>query len=204
MIAACRDHQIRFSISVRARSAGIATAIAGIPEGDWQAIDYTTGGLAEVAETTYKDMRLIVRRTRPVGAQAELFPDWRHHAFLTDRPGTAAALDTDHRAHAVIELAIRDLKAEGLAHCPSGNYSANAAWVVIATLAHNLARWVARLGLGVRGPVVAKTLPSRLIGVPGRITRSGRRSLLHLPQHWPWATAFTDALQRLRTVALQI
>ena len=204
VIAACRAHRIGFSIGVRARDARIATAICAIPEGDWQDIHYTADGQAQVAQTTYKDMRLIVRRTRLTGAQAQLFPHWRHHAFLTDRPGTATALDAHHRAHAVIELAIRDLKAEGLAHCPSGSFGANAAWVVIATLAHNLARWVARIGLGVRGPVVAKTLRTRLMGVPGRITRSGRRSHLHMPRRWPWAAAFGDALQRLRTVALQI
>ena len=181
----------------------IAAAIQGIPESDWRPIDYTRGGRAEVAETTYRDMRLVVRRTRLVGAQAQLFPDWRHHAFVTDQTGNQVTLDADHRAHAVIELAIRDLKAEGLAHCPSGHYSANAAWVVIAALAHNLVRWVARLGLGISGPVVAKTLRTRFVSVPGRITRSGRRSQLHLPRRWPWAATFTTALQRLRAVTLQ-
>ena len=204
VIAACRAHNIRFSIGVRSANTAIAAAIAGICDDDWQPIDYTAGGLAEVAETTYKGMRLIVRRTRLTGTQAQLFPDWRHHAFLTDRPGSPSALDADHRAHAVIELAIRDLKAEGLAHCPSGKFSANAAWVVIAALAHNLVRWVARLGLSITGAVVAKTLRTRFMSMPGRISRSGRRSQLHMPRHWPWAPAFTNALQRLRTVTLQI
>ena len=203
VIAACRAHKIHFSISVRSGNAAIAAAIAGICDDDWQPIDYTTGGLAEVAETTYKAMRLIVRRTRLTGTQAQLFPDWRHHAFLTDRPGSPSALDADHRAHAVIELAIRDLKAEGLAHCPSGNFQANAAWVVIAALAHNLVRWVARLGLSITGAVVAKTLRTRFMSMPGRISRSGRRSQLHMPRHWPWAPAFTSALERLRAVTLQ-
>lgn len=204
VIAACRAHRIGFSISVRSGDARIGAAIAGVPDGDWQGIDYTAGGRAEVAETTYKGMRLVVRRTRLVGAQAELFANWRHHAFLTDRPGSASALDADHRAHAVIELAIRDLKAEGLAHCPSGHYSANAAWALIAALAHNLVRWVARLGLGVTGAMVAKTLRTRLVCVPGRISRSGRRRRLHMPRRWPWAAAFVSALERLRAVALQI
>ena len=104
----------------------------------------------------------------------------------------------------MIELAIRDLKAEGLAHCPSGRFGANAAWALIAALAHNLVRWVARLGLGAIGAVVAKTLRARLVSVPGRITRSGRRSRLHMPRRWPWAVAFATALERLRAVALQI
>jgi Transposase DDE domain group 1 len=204
VMAACRAHRIRFSIGVRAGDARIAAAIAGVPEADWQPIAYTAGGRAEVAETTYRDMRLIVRRTRLTGAQAQLFPDWRHHAFVTDRPGSTTELDADHRAHAVIELAIRDLKAEGLAHCPSGRFGANAAWALIAALAHNLVRWVARLGLGAIGAVVAKTLRARHLSVPGRISRSGRRSALHMPRRWPWAVAFATALERLRAVALQI
>jgi Transposase DDE domain len=88
-----------------------------------------------------------------------LWPDWRYHAFVTDRPGTAVELDADHRRHAMVELAIRDLKqGAGLRHCPSGKFLANAAWAVIATLAHNLLRWTATLGLAIPGLVVAKTL----------------------------------------------
>jgi hypothetical protein len=82
-----------------------------------------------------------VRRTRLVGAQAELFPNWRYHAFVTDRVGTAVWLDQDHRRHATVELCIRDLKAGvGLRHSPKGKFAANAAWLVAATLAHNLLR----------------------------------------------------------------
>jgi Transposase DDE domain group 1 len=144
-----------------------------------------------------------VRRTRLVGPQATLWPDWRHHAFITDRPGTAVELDADHRRHAIVELAIRDLKAgAGLRHCPSGVFLANAAWAVIATLAHNLLRWVAALGLGTSGSVVAKTLRRRLLTLPGRLTRSARRRYLHLPTDWPWAQAFTWALARLRALPL--
>ena len=73
-----------------------------------------------MADTTYAGLRLVVRRTRILGPQAQLWPDWRHHAFLTDRPGSAIALDADHRRHAVCELAIRDLKAEALLIAPRG------------------------------------------------------------------------------------
>lgn len=202
VIAACRAHEIRFSIGVRSGDARIGAAIAGIPEDDWRPIGYTAGGLAEVAETSYRDMRLIVRRTRLVGAQAQLFPDWRHHAFVTDRPGSAIELDADHRAHAVVELAIRDLKAEGLRHCPSGRFGANGAWALIAALAHNLVRWLARLGLGVTGAMVAKTIRARYLALAGRLVRSGRRTRLRLPARWPWALQFTSALARLRAVTL--
>jgi len=171
------------------------------PDCAWIDIDYPNGGVAQVAETRLAGQRLVVRRTRLVGVQATLWPDWRYHAFITDREGGAVTLDANHRRHAVSELAIHDLKdGVGLRHCPSGNFVANAAWAVIATLAHNLLRWVAALGLGSSGPVVAKTLRRRLLALPGRLTRSARQRLLHLPTDWPWAQQFLHALARLRAV----
>jgi hypothetical protein len=101
----------------------------------------------------------------------------------------------------VCELAIRDLKAEGLAHCPSGRFFANAAWAVIAALAHNLVRWVAAIGLGISGAVVGETIRRRYLALPGRLVRSGRRRRLRLPRRWPWAAGFLIALARLRAVA---
>jgi hypothetical protein len=200
VITACRDHNVRFSITVRATKAVVA-AIDGIDETAWVDIDYTDGGVAQVAETTLAGRRLIVRRTRLVGAQAQLWPDWRHHAFITDLDGDAVAVDADHRAHAVVELAIRDLKAgAGLTHCPSGRFNANAAWLVLTALAHNLLRWVASLGLRLSGPVVAKTIRRRYLSLPGRMTRSGRVDTLHLPTRWPWRDALLAALVRLRAL----
>ncbi len=200
VITACTDHDVRYSITVRATKPVVA-AIAAIAEAAWVDIDYTPGGRAQVAETTVGGRRLVVRRTRLTGRQAQLFPDWRHHAFVTDRTGTAIALDADHRRHAVVELAIRDFKeGAGLAHCPSGIFNANAAWLVLASLAHNVLRWTARLGDMTHGAVVAKTIRRKLLTIPGRLTRSARRATLHLPTHWPWAAQFTLALQRLRAL----
>ena len=101
-----------------------------------------------------------------------------------------------------MELCIRDLKAGvGLRHHPSGRFAANAAWLVIATLAHNLLHRVAA-SAGTRGElVVAKTLRRTLLNLPGRLTRSARRLILHLPAGWPWAPWFELALARLRCVA---
>jgi hypothetical protein len=200
-IRACRRHQIRYSITVR-QTRPIRQAIATIDEQAWVEIVYPDGGLAQVAETRNNGDRLIVRRTRLLGAQAELFPNWRYHAFVTDRVGTAVELDQDHRRHAVVELCIRDLKAGvGLQHFPSGKFNANAAWLLAATLAHNLLRWIAQIGLGARAElVVAKTLRRTLLSLPGRITRSARRYRLHLPAGWPWASWFELALARLRCV----
>jgi Transposase DDE domain group 1 len=203
VLAACKRHRIRFSITVR-QTPTVTAAIASIPEQAWTEIDYPDGGIAQVAETTLAGKaggRLIVRRTRLTGAQATLWPDWRHHAFVTDRPGSAITLDADHRRHAVCELAIRDLKAgAGRRHSPSGVFLANAAWLIITTLAHNLLRWVATIGLGSTDLVVAKTLRRRLLAVPGRLTRSARRRHLHLPTDWPWAEQFLEALACLRAL----
>ncbi len=201
-IRTCRRHQLHYSITVR-QTKPIRQVIATISEDAWTPIGYPDGGLAQVAETRYRGDRLIVRRTRLTGAQAELFPNWRCHAFVTDRVGTTVWLDQDHRRHAVVELAIRDLKdGVGLRHHPSGKFAANAAWLLIATLAHNLLRWVAAIGLGACGElVVAKTLRRTLLNLPGRLTRSARRWTLHLPAGWPWAAWYELALGRLRCVA---
>jgi Transposase DDE domain group 1 len=180
----------------------VHAAIATIGEAAWVQIAYQSDGVAQVAETPYRDDRLIVRQVRNHGDEQQLFPTWRYHAFVTNRVGTMLELDADHRRHAACELAIRDLKAgAGLAHLPSGRFAANAAWLGAATLAHNLIRWTARLGLGSHGEqLVAKTLRRTLLALPGRLTRSGRRPTLHLPASWPWAHSFTMALARLRCI----
>jgi len=194
---------VRYSIGI-SQQAHVREAIEQIPEQSWQPLaGYPPDGIAEIAEGTLSGRRLVVRRTRLVGAQAELFPDWRHHAFITDRCEPLAEVEADHRRHAQIELAIRDLKeGSGLNHAPSGRFFANAAWLLVSGLAHNLLRWLARLGLGVRGPIVAQTLRRRYLTSPGRITRSARRSTLHLPARWPWRESFTHALVRLRAIPL--
>src|SRR5512133_3457318 len=201
LIRRLRVHKVRYSITVR-QTKTVRAAIAAIPEQAWVDIAYQPDGVAQVAETPYRGDRLIGRRVRNLGEQAQLFATWRYHAFVTDRPGTATFLDADHRRHAVCELAIRDLKAgAGLAHLPSGHFNANAAWLLAATLAHNLLRWTASLGLGSRDQqTVAKTLRRTLLVLPGRLTRSARRPTLHLPAGWPWARSFTMALARLRCI----
>jgi len=201
VIRRLRRGKFRYSITVRL-TRPVRQAIAAIPDNAWIDIGYPDSGVAQVAEARFRGDRLIVRRTRHhTGPQGELFPAWQYHAFVTDRPGTAIELDADHRRHAVVELAIRDLKAgAGLAHLPSGKFNANAAWLVLATLAHNLIRWVAALGLAAAGTVVAKTVRRTLLALPGRLTRSARRWTLHLPAGWPWAFSFTHALARLRCI----
>jgi hypothetical protein len=195
---------VRYTMAVRTGNAAIARAITTISEPDWVEIDYPPGGQAQVAECTYQGRRLVVRRTRLTDTtQAALWPDWRHHAFLTDLTDDTATIDQFHRQHAVVELAIRDLKeGAGLEHCPSGKFFANAAWLACAVLAHNLIRWTANLGELTPDEqlTVARTIRTRLISLPGRlVNRSGRRTL-RLPARWPWATNFHHALTRLRAI----
>ena len=124
------------------------------------------GAKAQVAETDYGGRRLVVRRTLNESDQPTLVEDWRHHAFLTNLDGDVLEVDRTHRAHAVVELAIRDLKHDaGMIHMPSGIFQANAAWALACTLAHNLTRWTQLLtaaGSGEQvGPAGARSLIRR-------------------------------------------
>jgi Transposase DDE domain group 1 len=195
-------HQVRYTMAVRANTKGVAEAIAAIAENSWVEIEYTLGGQAQVAETEHRGRRLIVRRTRLVDVrQARLWPDWRHFAFLTDLAGDAVEVDAFHRAHASVELAIRDLKeGAGLEHCPSGNYSANSAWLQCAVLAHNLIRWTATIGTPVHTLTVARTVRLQLLAVPARIVNRSGTYILRLPARWPWATRFIERLRTIRAL----
>jgi hypothetical protein len=189
----------QFSIGVR-NIKKVRAAVAAIPEQSWQRIDYPAGGEAQIAETVYAGRRLIVRRTRLLGDQAELWPDWRHFAFVTNRTEGIALVEAEHRDHAVVEQVIADLKDQALAHFPSGHYGANGAWTVLAALAHNLQRWTQLLGLPDTTVRAARTLRRRLLQVPGRLTRHARGWTLHLPARWPWHGDYTRALTRIRAL----
>ncbi len=211
IVALCRDQKVRFFITVRQHPA-LRQRIEALPEEDGTPIPYWMEGAADVAETAYTPfadkadaapVRLIVRRVKPTpGSQLALFTDYSHHAFITDREGDTLALEADHRRHAEVEHAIRDLKhGVGLNHLPSGRFAANGAWLAVQVLAHNLARWTGRLGLG-QPLTTTKTLRRRFFALAGRITRKARRLTLHLPQAWPWQNPFRAALARLRALPL--
>lgn len=211
LIDALNRHAVLWSITVTQHQA-IRAAIATIPDGAWVDIDYTLGGKAQVAETNYttgtgrraRTVRLVVRRTRLTDTrQARLWPDWRHHAFITNVDLDAVAADAFHRNHAIVELAIRDLKeGAGLEHCPSGHYSANGAWLHCAVLAHNLCRWITILGPD--GPTMnTRTVRTRLIALAATLVNRFGRPTLRLPLNWPWADQFTATLNALRALPAQ-
>jgi hypothetical protein len=201
-IAYLRRQGALFSIGVPMHKI-VSAQIALIADEDWRRVeDYPDSGVCELAETTLGDQRLIVRRVHlhAQEQQTELFTYWRHFAFITNRTENMLLVDAEHRQHAQIELVIRDLKDQALAHFPSGHYSANSAWTVIACLAHNLARWTDTLGLCDSTPRTARTLRYRLFALPGRLTHTARAWTLHLPARWPWQAAFIEALTRIRAL----
>jgi hypothetical protein len=187
--------------SIGVRMIKTVRAVEAIPEDAWtKSRDYPADGEAQIAETVYGRRRLIVRRTRLLGPQAELWPDWRHFCFITNRDEDIALVEAEHRDHAVVEQVIADLKDQALAHFPSGHFYANAAWTVLAALAHNLLRWTQLLGLPDTTVRAARTLRRRLLAVPGRLTRHARGWTLHLPARWPWQGDYLNALNRIRAL----
>lgn len=226
VVAACRAADVRFSIGARMLG-DLKKVIAALPEQAWAPIEYFLPGaaVAEIVWTPFTQdtrghdrrdaipVRLIVRRTpatealarhtgrAPVPGQHALFPVYDYHPVITDRTGPMLQVEADHRRHAEVELAIRDLKhGMGLSHLPTKSFGGNAAWLALNTIAHNLTRWAARLGLAQAGRTTAKTIRRRIFTVSGRITRTGRRIRLHLPRHWPWAAHILAALARIRAL----
>jgi Transposase DDE domain group 1 len=206
---------VRFSITVR-QDKRIRAAIAAIDEQAWQPIPYWLSSPevsgADVAETTYTaftgshalPVRLVVRRVRPTpGSQLALFTTWSYHAFVTDRPGPMLELEADHRRHAIVEQTIAELKSAGLAHLPSGQFMANAAWLALTVMAHNLGRAVGHLAGPDLQRATTATLQRKVFTMPGRLIHTGRRRRLRLPANWPWAEAINTALRALATIPLR-
>lgn len=203
-------------VSVTARmDPHVKKAIAAIDEDAWQTIEYTDAiydedtsawiSSAEVAEIPFTAFtskkksqqvpgRMVVRRIPELNpknvAQPTLFDTHRFHAFFTTSTLDTVTADKTHRAHAVIELVNADLKNSALAHLPSGVFTANAAWLVLAVMAFNLTRTAARIAGAGLAKATTSTIRRKLVSVPARIASSARRVRLHLPQQWPWETAW--------------
>ena len=203
----------------------VKAAITTIDEDAWTAIEYTDAvfdeqtqtwvSRAEVAEIGFTAFtsrkaaeqvsgRLVVRRIPDLNpskkdGQETLFDTWRFHAFFTttahDLADTVTA-DKTHRGHAIIEQVHADLKHAALAHLPSGKFTANAAWLVLAVMAFNLTRAAATITSPKLAKATTATIRRKLIAVPARIASSARRVTLHLPTAWPWETAWSDLFNR--------
>ncbi len=225
-IAAAIKGGAHVSVTVR-MDPRIKAAITTITADAWTTIEYTDAvfdettnrwvSRAEVAEIPFTAFgskskaeqipgRLVVRRIPDLNpskgsGQPTLFDvdTWRFHAFFTTSDLDTVTADKTHRQHAIIEQVHADLKNSALAHLPSAAMCANAAWLVLAVMAFNLTRTAA---VTISGPKLAKattgTIRRKLIHLPARIARSGRRLKLHLPTGWPWQSAFTQLDLRLR------
>ena len=212
VIAAARRGGARFSITARMNPT-VVKAISGIFESAWTPIHYPNAIWdedeqrlvcdAEVAEVPFTaftsrrqsdhiSARLIVRRVRRLNTksvpdgQGELFPDYRHHAVFTDSPLTMLQAEKSHRAHAIVEQVIADLKAGALAHLPSSSFSANGAWLALAAISFNLTRAAGAIASVFHAKATTATIRRQLIAVPGRLAKSARRLVIHLPKDWPW------------------
>lgn len=216
VVHACLNADACFSVTVN-MDRKVKAAIATIGPDSWKPIKYPNAiwdedqktwiSEAEVAETAYTAFaskkgqavtaRLIVRRVQDRNQHAghdPLFPVWRYHAVFTNSPFELVQAEDHHRDHAIVEQVFADLYAGPLAHLPSGVFAANAAWLALAAIAHNLSRAGGCLASAFHAKARGATLRRQLISVPARIARHGRGHLtLHLPAAWPWAAAWLNA-----------
>jgi hypothetical protein len=222
VITTCRRRNVRFSVTTRI-DAKIRAACESIGEDQWTCIKYPqaifdedTGRWisdAQIAETVYTAFagtrhavtaRLIVRRIRrddptQIPGQEELQATYRYHAVFTDSPFVLAQAEAQHRGHAIIEQVNADLIAGALAHLPSGRFSANDAWLTCAAITHNLTRTAGHLAAGAYPHARPATIRTRIITVAARLAHRARTIHLHLPEHWPWQTAFDNLFTAVAT-----
>jgi hypothetical protein len=209
VVAAVVKAGAKFSFAI-ARNPAVDAAIGGIPDEQYTPVHYPgavtdpdTGELisdaqvAEVPFTAFAGTRhettgwLVVRRVLDANTQDPLFPVWRYHPFFTNNPEPAADADITHRRHAVCETVWSDLIDGPWAHQPSGSFGANTAWCILAAICHNLLRAAGTLtGAARYAAARGATLRTRLINIPARLARPQRRPFLHLPAHWPSASAW--------------
>lgn len=213
VISACRRARVRFSVTVPI-TRPIRAAIATIAEDAWTDIRYpnaiwdqdeqrwiSDAQIAEVACTAFAGTRhevtarLIVRRVKRLDPKAaegqnELFTLWRYHACFTDSAHTLVQAEAQHRGHAVQEQCFAEIIDGPLAHLPSGQFNANAAWLTLTALAHNLTRTAGTLASSYHAIARPATIRAHLIGIGARIAHRARKIIIHLPERWPWQPAW--------------
>ncbi len=225
IIDACRRAGARFSITARLTPTVVA-AITTIPDTGWTPIRYpraiydedeqrwvSDAEVAEIGFTAFTSRRkaehvtarLIVRRVRRLnpatapagqGRQQELFAAYRYHAVFTDSSQAMLGAEATHRDHAIVEQVIAELKNGPLAHLPSGVFTANAAWLSCAAIAHNLTRAAGVLAGARHTRARTATLRAQLITTPARVAHSAHRQALHLPRDWPWEPGLDELFRR--------
>jgi hypothetical protein len=212
-----RGRRLEYSVGFPTKNTALTSAITAIPEQAWTPAVAADGEIregADVAEATGlldlrrwpTGMRVIVRRERPhPGAQLSLLEEadgWRYQAFATNtRVGQLAFLEARHRAHARVEDRIKSAKDTGLGRFPSREYAINQAWLKIVAVAADLTAWLRLLALdGDLAATEPKGLRFKMLHVPARLVRSGRRRHLRLPGRWPWADQIIEAFRRIMII----
>jgi hypothetical protein len=208
-----------FSVTV-AMNPHVQAAIAAIPERAWVPIEYPRAiwddqlgrwvSDAEVAEVPYTAFtstsqpvtaRLIVRRVKDLNRHAaqgqdELFDVWRYHAVFTDSPFVMLQAEEQHRDHAVVEQVLADWTSGPLAHLPSGSFPANAAWLALAAISHNLLRAAGSLASLAYAKARGATIRADLIDVAARTARHGHGHItVHLPEGWHRETEWMNLFE---------
>ncbi len=215
VVRACRRAKVEFSL-VMTKNPAIQRAIEAIDADQWTPVRYPgavqdpdTGAWisdAEVAEIPYTAFaatpdrvtaRLVVRRVKDARYPDALFPVWRYHPFFTNSTLSTVEADLTHRRHAIIETVFADLIDGPLAHLPSGRFGANSAWALCAAIAHNLLRAAGTLAGQAYAVARGATLRRRIVIMPARLARPGRKPVLHLPRRWPWARAWLRLWQHV-------
>ena len=212
---ACRETDIRFSLGYAIKRS-TREAILRLPENAWRPALNGDGEVREgawVAELTDRvnlkrwpdGTRLICRRERPHPGAQLTFQDvdgHRFQCFITDQKDMdIAALEVLHRQHAEVEDRVKTVKATGAEHLPFHSFDANAAWLELALLGHDIMIWTQQLTLeGEHAICEPKRLRYRILHVAGQLTRHARRVTLHLPADWPWAGAILGAFKRLQAL----
>jgi len=220
VLGAIRGGGACFSVTAR-MDPKIRAAIAAIPEGAWTPVTYpravwdedqqrliSDAEVAEVPCTAFASKkgqaitaRLIVRRVKDLNRQAgqgqdELFTIWRYHALFTDSPFELVQAEAQHRDHAIVEQVFADLAGGPLAHLPSGHFPANAAWLALAAICHNLTRAAGCLAGAFFAKARGATIRSQLISVAARIARRGRGHItVHLPEGWHHETGWMSLFE---------
>ena len=118
--------------------------------------------------------------------------------MFTDSPFALVQAEEQHRGHAQVEQVFADLADGPLAHLPSGSFPANAAWLTLAAISHNLLRAAGSLASLACAKARGATLRRDLIDVAARTARHGRGHItLHLPEGWhreqDWMSLFEAA-----------
>jgi hypothetical protein len=200
----------------------IADQLTKIPARVWTPAYNSDGEIREgawVAEITGllnldswpKGMRVIARKERPhPGAQLRITDadGLRVTAFATNTapggPGRQLPdLELRHRRRARAEDRIRTAKDTGLTNLPLHDLDQNRIWCALVALACDITAWTQMLALP-EHPArrwEPKRLRLRIFSIAGRIARSGRRTMLHLATHAPWAGLLVEALTTLRALA---